>query len=266
MKAPNIIVCLKTVPDPEGPSTAFQVDRENKKVVTPGISPVISPFDENALEVALQLKAAHKGRVVALNISERPVIPVLRKALMVGADDLIVIGNPGFKGLTALSTATVLSAAIQKIGSFDLILTGRQAADWDSGQVGLMLAERLKIPAVNLAQSVELEADHMLVEKIKRRGYEKVRSPLPALVTVSSEAGELRRPTLRAIQKTKKKPVTTWDLDDLGIDPSQLKKKRIRELQPPPARNRTCHFLEGASEEEKGRNLVVRLRQDQIIQ
>jgi electron transfer flavoprotein beta subunit len=265
MKPPVIIVCLKTVPDPEGPSSAFEVHPEFKKVVPLGIPPVINPFDENALEVALRLKAQWSGRVVAVNLSEKPMVTILRKALTVGADDLILLEDPDFVDLTSLSLARVLCQAVKKIGPYDLILTGRQAADWESGQVGLLMAEMLKIPAVNLAQSVVLEEGKVLVEKLKRRGHELVRAALPALVTISSEAGELRRPTLRAIQETRKKPVTIWKAADLGIDPARLKKNLIRELMPPPSRARVCFFVEGESAQEKSRNLALRLRQEGII-
>lgn len=265
MKSPTIIVCLKTVPDPEGPASAFEIHPELKRIVPLGIPPVISPYDEAALEIALRLKAQWGGRVAALNVSEKSLVSILRKALTVGADDLITIEDPGFQDLTSLSTAQVLCAAIKKIGSYDLILTGRQAVDWDFGLVGLFLAELLKIPAVNPVQALRIEEGKGVVEKLKQRGHEVVRTPLPALITVSSEAGELRRPTLRAIQETRKKPVTTWKAADLDIDPKGLNKMKIRELSPPPSRVRDCFFIEGESAREKGQNLVHKLRQDGIL-
>ncbi len=131
--------------------------------------------------------------------------------------------------------------------------------------MGLVLAEILNIPAVNLVQAVELQGNKIKVEKLKRIGYEVVAAALPALVTVSSEAGELRRPTLRAIQETRKKPVTIWKAADLGIDPGGLKKITIRELFPPPSRARNSFFIEGESAQEKGRILAFKLRQDGIV-
>lgn len=265
MKPPTLIVCLKTVPDPEGPPSSFEVHPELKKVVPSGIPPVINPYDENALETALRLKTRWGARVMAVSLSEKPMVSILRKALTVGADDLILLEDPNFQDLTSLSTARVLCAAIKKIGCYELILTGRQAVDWESGQVGLLMAEMLNIPAVNLAQAVALEEGKIIVEKLKRRGHEVVSASLPALITVSSEAGELRRPTLRAIQETRKKPVTVWKADDLGIDPRGLKKMNIRELSPAPCRARACCFLEGESAAERGRNLALKLREDRVL-
>ena len=251
MKPLTTIVCLKTVPDPEGPASAFEIHPELKRIIPQGIPPVINPYDETALEVALRLKAQWGGRVVAVNVSEKSLVSILRKALTVGSDDLILIEDPDFQDLTSLSTAKILMRRSKKSATSDLILTGRQAVDWDFGMVGLILAELLKIPSVNLAQAVGIEEGKGVVEKLKRRGHEVVRTSLPALITVSNEAGELRRPTLRAIQETRKKPVTIWKADDLGIDPDGFNKMKIRELSPPPSRIRDCSSSGGIRRGER---------------
>lgn len=265
MKAPTIVVCIKDVPDPEGPSSSYEIHSETKTVVPVGIPPVINPYDENALEVAVRLKELLGGKVIAVNMSQKAATPVLKKALSVGADELILLEDPLFKDLTSWSTALVLSKAVEQIGDYDLILTGRQAADWDFGQVGLLMAELLEIPGINLAQKVELGDGSITVEKLKRSGYEVVSARLPALVTVSSEAGDLRLPTLKAIQETRKKPVTQWNAEDLEIDASLLQTKNISVLTRPPATKRACAFIEGDSSQEKGENLALRLRQEKVI-
>ncbi len=265
MKPPTIVVCIKNIPDPEGPSSAFEIHSDLKKVVAVGIPPVINPFDENALEVAMRLKERWGGKVTAVNMADKSVTPVLKKALSVGADELILLEDPAFENLTSYSIAEVLSAAIKKLGGYDLILTGRQSADWDFGQVGMIVAEILGIAAINLAQAVELREDGVLVEKLRRVGHEVVLAPLPALVTVSSEAGSLRLPTLKAIQDARKKPVTVWRAGDLRIEPGMLKRRSIRSLSSPPSRARTCLFVEGGTPGEKGANLAAQLREDRMI-
>jgi electron transfer flavoprotein beta subunit len=265
MKAPNIIVCIKEIPDPEGPSSAFEIHSDTKKVVPVGIPPVINPFDQSALEAAVRLKDRFGGKVIALNMAEKAVTPVLKMALSIGVDEMIVLQDSAFKDLTSQSTAEVLSAGIKKIGSYDLILTGRQSADWDFGQVGLLIAEILGIPAVNLAQAVELQEDGVVVEKLRRLGHEVVMAPLPALVTVSSEVGDLRLPTLKAIQDARKKPVTVWSMADLGIDVGTLRTRIIRSLSSPPSRARICLHIEGRTPQEKASNLALQLCQDKVI-
>lgn len=265
MKPPVIIVCIKEIPDPEGPRSAYEIHSNIKKVVPVGIQRIINPFDQNALEAAMRVKDRLGGKVIALNMTDEPVTPVLKMALSVGVDEMIVLQDPMFKDLTSQSTAEVLSVGIRKMGPYDLILTGRQSADWDFGQVGLLIAEILRIPAVNLAQAVELREDGIVVEKLRRVGYEVVTASVPALVTVSSEAGDLRLPTLKAIQDSRKKPVTVWSAADLGIDGGILRTRSIRSLTSPPSRARTCLRIEGNTPQERGANLALRLRQDKVI-
>jgi electron transfer flavoprotein beta subunit len=265
MKAPTLIVCIKAIPDPEGPASSYEVDLEAKKVIPVGIPLVINPYDANALEIAIRLKDLWGGRVIAINVTEKGAVPVLRKALSVGADELILAEDAAFRNLTSRSTALILSAAVQKIGAYDLILTGRQAADWDFGQVGLFIAENLKIPVVNLAQKVELQNGSVVVEKLTHNGYEVVRASMPALVTVSSEVGDLRLPTIKSIQDVRKKPLQIWRLADIGINSSLLATKTVRALFRPPSIKRKCIFVEGNSFQEKGENLALTLLKDKVL-
>ena len=105
---------------------------------------------------------------------------------------MILLQDDAFDKLDSYSTATALAAAVKKVGSYDLILTGRQAGDWDSGQVGLILGEMLNLPCISLAKEISFEDGGVVVKKSVPVGYEKVKAPLPALVTVSNEVGELR--------------------------------------------------------------------------
>ena len=265
MKPPTIIVCIKDIPDPEGPRSAYEIRSDEKRVVPIGIPPVINPYDENALELTMRLKDRWGGRVIALNMCEKAVLPVLKKALSVGADELILLEDQAFRNLTSYATAWVLSAAIRKIGDYDLVVTGRQAADWDAGQVGLLLAGILELPGINLVQSAEIEGGTIIAERLTRTGHETVMAPLPALITVSSEVGDLRLATIKAIQDAKKKSVTKWGAADLSLDFALLRSRVIRSLTPPPPPSRHCHFIEGKTSEKKAENLAARLRRDKVI-
>jgi len=265
MKDLKIIVCIKQVPDPEGPSSAFKVDSEAKKVIPEGIPPVINPFDENALEAALRIKDSAGCSVVAMSMGEKPATPVLKKALAVGADELFILEDEHFKDLDGYSTAYVLAAAIQKIGEYDLILTGRQAADWNFGLVGPILAELLHIPSVSVAQSVNVGDGKVVVKKLRKNGYEIVQASMPALVTASSEIGDLRLPSLQAIKDARSKPLIVWKMADLELDPHRLEPRKIDRLSPPPSRKRDCIFIEGESLQEKGEKLALKLQQDKVI-
>lgn len=264
MKPVQIVVCIKQVPDPEGPVDAFTVDSEAKKVVPVGIPPVINPFDENALEAALRIKDTFGGKVTAISMGEKLAQPVLRKALAAGADELILLVDQHFKDLDSCSTAYVLSKAIEKVGVYDLIITGRQAGDWDFGVTGLLIAEMLQIPSVNLAQKVEMRDDGILVEKLTRDGYELVKAPKPALITVSNELGELRYISLRTLQSVRSQPVNVYRAEDLDLDMQRLTARKIVTLSAFHGQ-RECRFIEGDSHQQKGENLALKLREDRVI-
>ncbi len=259
-----MIVCAKQVPDPEGPASAFQVDREALRVIPQGISPVINPFDENALEAALRIKDRFGAGVTVLTVGETVAQPVMRKALAAGADKLVILTDPLFKDLDSYSVASVLAASIKKLGPFDIILFGRQAGDWDFGVTGPYVADMLEVPVVSLARRVEIENRSVLVEQLCEGGYKVVKAPMPVVVTVSSEVGELRYPNVRALVDAKKKPVTILHGEDIGLDFQNLNRRLTHDLIAfEPARQ--CTFAEGGSLEEKIGNLMDLLKGDRII-
>ena len=265
MRKIKIIVCIKQVPDPEGPASAFEVDPVTPKVVTVGIPPVISPFDENALEAALRFKEKDGAEVVAISLGEKLSKQVLRKALAAKADELILLEDPLFKDIDSYSTAYVLSRMIERIGPYDLILTGRQAGDWDFGLTGLLIAEILQVPSINLARKVTIiNNNKVLVEKLNRDGYQVVSAPMPVLVTVSSEVGDLRYVSVTALKAVSSKPVKVYSALDLGIDQEKLETRHILKLVSNNIQ-RECRYVKGESSQEKGENLAVVLREDGVI-
>ena len=258
MKEPKIIVCAKQIPDPEAPFSNVSVDREKKEVIVDAPN-VISPYDENALEAAIRIKEELGGKITVLSLGRKVSDTVLRKTIAAGADALILIEDQAFERLDSNSVAYVLSRAIRKIGAYDLILTGRQAGDWDSGQVGLILAEWLGIPSISLARSVKIREDRVLVEKTIPVGYEVVEARLPALVTVSNEVGELRYVSRSKMMGLLKRPVPIpkWGAKDLVDDVERLKKIQLVEISPPPDMGRECVIVEGSSLEEKAEKLAA---------
>ena len=260
----NIIVCVKQVPDPEGPPSAFEVDSESKKVIPKGIPPVMSPFDENALEAALRIKDEAACKVTVLSMGKRLAKPVLRKSLAVGADELILLEDNCFEGLDPYWTAITLSSAIKRIGTYDLVLTGRQASDWNAAQVGPGISEILKIPSVTLARKVELREDGVIVERVLPNGYEVIKAPIPSLVTVSNELGDLRYAGIKEIKAVQNKPITTLCASDLKVDLSQTDQIKLLKLYPP-VWDRKCNFIEGQDAQEIGVALALKLREDKVV-
>ena len=134
----NIIVTAKQVMDPETPASAFRVDREAKRVVpAQNIPPVVNGFDENAVEAALLIREAlGEAAITVLSMGASFSMDVMKKPLSMGADELILLQDAAFENIPdSGSVARILAKAIQKIGPFDLIISGAQASDWDNGQV-----------------------------------------------------------------------------------------------------------------------------------
>ncbi len=262
----KIIVCIKQVPDPSASSTGTTVDVEAKRVIPPqGTPPVMSPYDENALEAALRIKDAQGATVTVISAGRNLAKTVLRKSIAAGADELILLDDPAFEKLDSYATAHVLVAAIKEIGQFDLILCGRQAADTDAGQVGSGIAEILKLPCMTAACKVEPGDGKVTVERVVSDGFEEVEAPLPALVTVSSEIGDLRYPPLKEVMAAQKMPITVRNGQELGVDVSRLKRLNLVSLSAPPGRKTECQLIGGETPEEAGANLALKVREAQLL-
>lgn len=265
----GIIVCLKQVSDPEAPVSGYKVDTEARRVIPPpGTPPVINPDDESALEAALRIKDTHESKITAISLGRNLSKAVLQKSLAVGADELIFLTDDAFDGLDSYATAYMLSTAIKNLGEYHLIFTGRMAADSNAGQVGYGIAELLGIPCVATAREIELRDGRVRVERTILHGYEVVEAPLPVLITVSTELGNLRTASLPQIMAARKRLVTTLKANDLGIDSSQLpqlRRNNLLELLPPPRREISCEIIEGETGQEAGANLALKLREEEII-
>jgi len=246
----NIVVCIKQIPDPEAPLSDVSIDADTMEVIVDAPQ-VISPFDENALEAAIQLSEELNGKVTVLSVGKQLSESVLRKALAAGAEELILLEDNGFEQLDSHSTAAVLAAAIKKIGSYDLVLTGRQAGDWDSGQVGLILGEMLGLPCISLAREIKVENGSVIVKKTVPEGYERVKAKLPALITVSNEVGELRYISrTRMLKMMRGGNIPSWAADEIGIAGDVITKMKIASLATPPDMTRDCQFLEGTPDQQ----------------
>ncbi|MCP4714451.1 MAG: electron transfer flavoprotein subunit beta/FixA family protein [Deltaproteobacteria bacterium] len=262
----KIIVCMKQVPDPSASSTGTTVDSEAKKVILPqGTPPVLNPYDENALEAALKIKDAQGAQVTVISAGRNLAKPVLRKSIAVGADELILLEDAAFGNLNSYATAHLLAAAIREVGEYDLILCGRQAADTDAGQVGSGIAQILNVPCITAACKLELSDGKALVERVVSDGIEEVEAPLPAVVTASSEIGDMRYPGVKEIMAAQKVPITVRKAQDLECDVSQLKRPSLVSMASPPGRKTECQFIEAETPEEAGVDLAVTVRDAQLL-
>jgi electron transfer flavoprotein beta subunit len=261
----NIIVCMKQVLDPEIPLSLFHIDTEAKQAIQPKATPpVLSPFDENALEAALKIKDAQESNVTVISLGKKLNRVVASSALAAGADQLVLLQDEAFGEFNTYLTAGAIAAAIKKLGPYDLILCGLQAADTNTGQVGTGIASMLGIPCITAARQVELEGDKIRVEKTSVDGYEVLEAPTPAVVTTNYEVGALREPGVEAFMSAAKKPITTWDAQQLEINTDNTNRFTMIKMYEP-AHEGKCEMLEGASSEEKAEKLVARLKEVKVI-
>ena len=215
---PNIIVLAKQVFYTQD----LRIDRTNKKIVTEGVARVISESDKNAIEEAVRLKEKHGGKITVLTIGPPQSKEALREAIAMGADEGYMLTGPEFEDSDAHATAVALSAAIKKIGQFDLILCGETSEDQYSFQVGPRIAENLSLPQITYASKVALKDGSVIVDRNLEDCYETVEAKLPVIITVSREINEPRLPTLMAIMAASKKPMVAWSANDIGLKPSDL--------------------------------------------
>ncbi|MFA7250165.1 MAG: electron transfer flavoprotein subunit beta/FixA family protein [Dehalococcoidia bacterium] len=266
----HIVVCAKQIPDPETPPSAFRIDAATNKVVpAQGIAPVLSQFDGIAAEAALRIKEANAGsKVTVISLGADSAAAAIKQVLAMGADEGVLLNDPAFEDGDSYTTAKALAAAIKKLGDVEAVFCGRQAADWDMGQVGLLIAEELGWPASIIAKSVTTGGAGLQVQRVLADGFENAETPLPAVVTVSNEFGEPRYPKLPQIMAAAKKTVTQWKTGDLGLDPSQVGAAGARlklERLATPTRGAKVELMEGDTPQAQAAALVARLRADKIL-
>jgi len=265
----NMIVCVKQVIDPEAPPASFKIDPSSNKVVPPqGVSPVIDPYAEYAVEAALRVKDALGGKITAISLGTNQLRDIVKKPLAMGADELILLEDESFDEGDSWSTAYALAMSIKKVGDYDIIFCGREASDWNAGQVGSGIAEILGLPSVTLVKKIDITNGKARVERVTDEGYEVVEVSLPALITVSNEIGEPRYPTIRGIMAAKKKEPVIWKPADIGVEVSQIgaagrRTKLFKLFQP--VREGKCEIVEGESPEEAAVNLALKLREAKIL-
>ncbi len=262
MSGSTIAVCTKITVD----TAQLRADPETGEPRWEGVPSRISTFDENALEAAVRLKEQHGDRVVALSLaSAEPPRELLLKALAMGADELRLVLDPTADRADALATATLLAAALRKLGAWRLVVCGDGSIDQYSRQVGPRVAQQLGIASLTHVTRIELERDRVEVQRSLEDRRETVEAPLPALVTVGQETNEPRLPAVLQIMGASSKPVVTWRPEDLGLpagsSAAAMAGLLTRGVAAPPT-NRKHRTLDGESAAETAATLVRELSRD----
>ncbi|WP_413811485.1 electron transfer flavoprotein subunit beta/FixA family protein [Streptomyces sp. OE57] len=214
----RIVVCVKYVPDATGDrhfAEDLTVDRDD-------VDGLLSELDEYAVEQALQIAdEADEAEITVLTVGPEDAKDALRKALSMGADKAVHVEDDDLHGTDALGTSLVLAKAVEKTG-FDLVVCGMASTDGSMGVLPAMLAERLGVAQVSLLSEVSVEDGVVKGRRDGDTATEQLQASLPAVVSVTDQSGEARYPSFKGIMAAKKKPVTSWDLEDLEIESDEV--------------------------------------------
>lgn len=215
----NIIIPIKQVPE----TSNVKMDEETGTMVREGVESIINPLDLYAIEVGIQLKEEHGGKITVITMGPLSAEKALKEAISMGCDDGILVSGREFAGSDTRATSYVLAETIKKIEDYDLILTGERATDGDTGQVGPGIASFLELPlATYTSKIVEINSKNIVVERLIEEGYETLKIPLPALLTVVKEISNPRLPTLRGKQRAKKTNIPVWSKNNMELNELEL--------------------------------------------
>ena len=223
----KIIVCVKQVPDTKG-GVKFNPDGtlDRGAMLT-----IMNPDDKAGLEAALRLKDQYSAEVTVLTMGLPKAEDVLREAIAMGADNGILVTDRVLGGADTWATSTTIAGAIRNIKDYDIIITGRQAIDGDTAQVGPQIAEHLGIPVISYAEGIEVEGDSVIVKRQYEDRHHMLKAKMPVLITALSELNEPRYMTPGGIFDACDAEITTWgranlvDVEDgdLGLKGSPTK-------------------------------------------
>lgn len=233
----NIIVCVKQVPD----TTEVKLDPVTGTLIRDGVPSIINPDDKAGLEAALKLKDEYGGKVTLVSMGPLQADAALREAMAMGADEAYLVSDRAFGGADTWATSSTIASAIRKIGEYDLIITGRQAIDGDTAQVGPQIAEHLGLANISYAEDIRVEGDSVIVKRQYEDRYHMIKAKMPCLITALSEMNEPRYMTpggiMDAYAEKEVKILTRPDLDvedgNIGLkgSPTRVVKASTKEVK-----------------------------------
>ncbi|MDR2511998.1 MAG: electron transfer flavoprotein subunit beta/FixA family protein [Bacteroidales bacterium] len=214
----NIIVCIKQVPD----TTEIKLNPETGTMIRDGIPSIMNPDDKGGLEIALQLKDQYNAHITVITMGPSQAEDILREAFAMGADRAILLTDRKFAGADTLATSNALSGAIRKL-DFDLLITGRQAIDGDTAQVGPQLAEHLDLPQITYVENLEYIAPKtFIIKKSTEEGHQIVEVDAPCVITVLASANKARYMSVSGIVNAYKRDVEVWGFADIDVNEEKI--------------------------------------------
>ncbi|OQA41030.1 MAG: Electron transfer flavoprotein subunit beta [Chloroflexi bacterium ADurb.Bin325] len=264
----KFVVCVKLTPDTE---QLTEVRPQDVGTDDLGVTMVMNPWDEFAVEEALSLQERYDGETTVLTVGGEESVEALRWAVAMGVEETVLLSDPAFADSDAWGVAHILAQAIRRIDGYKLVLTGKQSVDGNSGMVGPGLAAELGAPFIaNVVKILDLTEDSITVRRMLDEGIQTVRVALPAVITVSIEINEPRYRTFLGIRKAAKLayPATAADALpglDMGRVGAQAGLVRWTNLRKPPERGGKVEFIEGGAPAEQAARLADKLIAGKVI-
>ena len=213
----KIIVCIKQVPD----TTEIKINPVTGTLIRDGVPSIMNPDDKGGLELALELKDKYGAEVTVITMGPPQADLILREAFAMGADKAILLTDRKFAGSDTLATSNALAGALRCL-DFDLIITGRQAIDGDTAQVGPQIAEHLDLPQVSYVAGFDVKDGKYIIKKETEEGYQMLEVSAPALITVLASGYKARYMNVAGIVDAYDKNVEIWGADKIDVPESVL--------------------------------------------
>ncbi|RQD71857.1 MAG: electron transfer flavoprotein subunit beta/FixA family protein [Tindallia sp. MSAO_Bac2] len=215
----NIVIPIKQVPE----TSDVKMDKEKGTMIRDGVQTVINPLDLYALEAGIELKEKFGGKITVITMGPPSAVKALKEAVSMGCDDAILLSDKQFAGSDTWATSYTLAEAIKEIKDYDLVVAGERATDGDTGQVGPGIAAWLDLPLATYVSSIEsVEDNSIVVERLVEEGYQKLKLPLPSLLTVVKEISNPRLPTLRGKKRARATEVPVYTAESMDLDSDSL--------------------------------------------
>jgi len=258
----KIVVLIKQTPDT---AELPKVTADEVKSGAVKATMVINPWDEFAVEEAIQLGERFNGDAVALSADAPEAVDALKHALAMGVGEAALVDNRALSNGDVWATATLLAAAIKAQGEVDLVLTGKQSVDDNSGTVFVGVASKLGWSLLtNVVKVVDVANNTVTVERLVEGGQATVSTPLPAVISVAKEINEPRYPSFMGIRKANKAKIPTLALSDLGVT-TPTNQTQWTNIRKPEVRRTQVKIIDGATAQEKATNLVDVLLAEKVI-
>lgn len=214
----NIVVCIKQVPD----TTEIKLDPVTGTLIRDGVPSIMNPDDKGGLELALRLKDQYGAHVTVITMGPPQADDILREAFAMGADRAIHLSDRKFAGADTLATSNAIAGALRML-DFDLVITGRQAIDGDTAQVGPQIAEHLDLPQVTYLEDLKYDGHkRFIIKKSTEEGYQLLEVDAPCVVTVLATANKARYMSVRGIVDAYSREVEIWNYNNISVDEAKL--------------------------------------------